>query len=241
LWRAYPRSSPLRVLVTAVLVLWPLSSWAEHRIALAIGPALTQDGDLEIWRSAASHTRLHQASWDGASFGFPPFYELSYVYAPTAQSPWLFGIDFAHPKIYLDLRKRLRATGQRDGVRFDERVRAGAVVDAFSISHGLNYLTPVLLYRHSLTDRVGWHAGGGVGLVIPHVEATLEGRAYAAYQLHGPGFVALLGVELRLTPTLSAFVDYKVSYSRLSLDIPGATIRLEPLTHQVPLGLALHL
>ncbi|CAN5504572.1 hypothetical protein BH20VER3_BH20VER3_15870 [soil metagenome] len=80
--------------------------------------------------------------------------------------------------------------------------------------------------------------GVGLGVAIPHVESNANGRLHEEYQLHGPGVEGLAGVNVRLTRHIGLMFEYKFTYSNLdSLDIPGGSIEVTPLTHPLVTGL----
>jgi lipid A oxidase len=78
----------------------------------------------------------------------------------------------------------------------------------------------------------------GIGAVIPHVESTVGGVHFEEYQLHGPGVQWFLGTNFDLTRHFSLFLEYKLSFADLDLNIPGGTITLTPWTHHFVTGLS---
>jgi outer membrane autotransporter protein len=74
-----------------------------------------------------------------------------------------------------------------------------------------------------------WHArwtpyvGFGVGASFPHVEIRRTGTDIRTfeYQLTGVAIEGLVGVEYHIGPRVSAFADYKLSFSSNDADVKG--------------------
>ena len=76
------------------------------------------------------------------------------------------------------------------------------------------------------------------GAAIPHVESNVGGTFHEEYQLHGPGVQALAGMNIGLNRHWGLMFEYKFTYANLgSLDIPGGSIEVTPLTHHLVTGL----
>jgi len=124
--------------------------------------------------------------------------------------------------------------------------RVGSTIDAFSISHGLNFLTADAMYRWFLGERGKTFAGRfqpyvgfGIGAAIPHVESQLNGIAYEKYQWHGPGVQGFTGLNFDLTRHWAIFAEYKFSYVDLDVRVPNGLISLTPLMHHLAAGISL--
>lgn len=65
----------------------------------------------------------------------------------------------------------------------------------------------------------------------------MNGTFHEEYQVHGPGVQALAGVNVVLTRHWGLMFEYKFTYANLdSLDIPGGSIKVTPLTHHLVTG-----
>jgi lipid A oxidase len=83
--------------------------------------------------------------------------------------------------------------------------------------------------------------GFGVGASVPHVEVRRAGSAIRTldYQLTGVAVEGLVGLEYRLGPRLSAFGDYKLSYSSNDADLKGGgTLETDIWTNHFVVGLS---
>ncbi len=91
----------------------------------------------------------------------------------------------------------------------------------------------------SLTDPAKPYIGGGIGAAIPHVESTIGGLHFEQYQLRGPAYQALSGLNFDLARRLSIFTEYKLAYVDLDrLRIPNGCISLSPITQHLVTGIA---
>jgi hypothetical protein len=84
------------------------------------------------------------------------------------------------------------------------------------------------LYRLPLTETFTPYAGLGVGISVPDVETTARfGGAFDGmprtfdYKLAGPVAQAQIGMEAKITESISAFAEYKFDYSWNSVDLNG--------------------
>lgn len=199
-----------------------------------VGQAWTLDGDLELDRGAEELT-FQDVSWEDESFRSPIYYGLRAAWFFDSGPGWGIALDFTHIKVFLEEEEVVELSGSRGG-----RERIGDTIAELGISHGLNVVTANVLYR----GRWGpaWpYAGVGAGLVVAHVEASLDGRWVSEYQLDGPAVQALAGVAVDLSTLFSVFVEAKVGSVEPELDVPGGSIRADLLTPQVVAGLSLRL
>jgi lipid A oxidase len=231
--------------VPAFCFLYPSLGAAEVELSIFTGVALSQDSDLELMQAGGTDLTFRDVSFEGRDFEIPPYYGVRGLWFPSEISHWGFGAEFFHMKLYAQTGDTVRVTGRRDGVGVDENERISDTLESFSLSHGLNYALADIVYRwqpgHRGEDFLGHlepYVGVGLGAVIPHVESNVNGRFAEEYQLHGPGVQALAGVNVRLTRHIGLMFEYKFTYANLdSLDIPGGSIEVTPLTHHLATGL----
>ena len=242
-------SPPARTLRWALSLL--IFSWfssrvqAEVELSIFTGVTLSQDSDLQLQQNGGTDLTFHDVSFEGRDFSTPPYYGARALWFPSLDSHWGFGGEFFHMKMYAETGDTVRVTGRRNGVGVDANERIDDTIQSFSLSHGLNYALGDIVYRwqpgHRGEDFLGHlepYVGLGLGLAIPHVESTVNGKFHEEYQVHGPGVEALAGMNIALTHHIGLMFEYKFTYSNLdSLDIPGGSIQVVPLNHHLVTGL----
>jgi lipid A oxidase len=236
-----------RLLTVAIVCLGALGTAARAEVDLSIftGVALTQENDLRLRQDEGNDLTFHDVSFEGRDFETPPFYGARALWFPSEESHWGFGAEFFHIKLYAETGDTVHVTGRRNDVGVNDNERIDDTIEQFSLSHGLNFALGDIVYRwlpgHRGEDFLGHlqpYAGVGLGLAIPHVESNVGGTFHEEYQLHGPGVEALAGVNVTLTRHWGLMFEYKFTYANLdSLDIPGGSIELTPLTHNLVTGL----
>ena len=77
-------------------------------------------------------------------------------------------------------------------------------------------------------------AGGGI--TIPHVEATYAGTSVSSYQFGGPAFQGGVGLEVAAHSRLLAILDGRVTYAKVTDDLPGATLSSSLTTWHFTVG-----
>jgi lipid A oxidase len=90
------------------------------------------------------------------------------------------------------------------------------------------------------------YAGVRLGVDIPHVEVQRADKPQSTrtyeYQITGPALQLLGGVEWRFGRRLSLFVEYKLTCAMIRGDlVGGGKVTTNLCTHQVPVGIAVHL
>jgi lipid A oxidase len=218
---------------------------AEVELSIFTGVALTQDNDLQLRQGGRTDLIFHDVAYEGRDFASPPYYGLRGLWFPSEDSHWGFGAEFFHMKMFAETGDTVRVTGQRGdrGVNANERI--DDTIQSFNLSHGLNYVLGDIVYRwfpgqrgEDFLGRLQPYVGAGLGFAVPHVESTVNGTSGAEYQVHGPGVQALAGVNVSLTRHWGLMFEYKFTYANLgSLDIPGGSIEVTPLTHHFVTGL----
>ena len=214
---------------------------AELDLSVFTGVALTQDNDLDLHQSGGTDLTFHDVSYEGRDFEAPPYYGARLLWFPSENSHWGLGAEFFHIKLYADTGDIVHVTGRRGGIAVNANERINDTIESFSLSHGLNFPLADLVYRWMPGNRVQPYVGVGVGAAIPHVESSVGGIFHEEYQFHGPGAQALAGVNIDLTRHFGLMFEYKFTYANLeSLDVPGGSIELTPLTHHLVGGITFH-
>jgi lipid A oxidase len=122
-----------------------------------------------------------------------------------------------------------------------------ATLKRLEFTHGYNLLTLNALRRGaSRGPNLIPYFGLGLGVAIPHVEVERADTPQSArtfeYQITGPALQLLGGIEWRFGRRLSLFVEYKLSCAMIRGDlVGGGKVTTNLCTHQLPLGLAVHL
>jgi lipid A oxidase len=230
-----------------LLLLSAASARAEFQLTLLTGVALTRDNDLRLRQPGGTDLKFHDVSYKGHDFETPPYYGARLLWFRSEDSHWGFGAEYFHLKLYAQTADTVHVTGQRNGMRVDDRERLGDTVEYFNLSHGLNFALADVIYRWfpaargpGLPGCLQPYAGLGLGAAIPHVESSVGGRALEEYQLHGPGVQGLVGINVDLTRHWGIMFEYKLTYAHLGeLDIPNGSIEIRPLTHNFVTGITL--
>ena len=200
--------------VAAVLATVPISSAfaGEWWVGAYGGYNTSFDSDVKVSRGAAAIT-YRDVSWDGASFEMPPYWGVRGGY-------WFDG-DYANFGMMLDY-SHAKVKAALSGTAI------GADFSHFEFTDGLNLLALNGLYRLRLTETITSYGGLGVGISVPHAEATARlGGAFDGmprtfdYRLGGPVAQAEIGMEAKFTEFISAFAEYKFDYSWNSVDLNG--------------------
>ncbi len=204
----------------------PAPTGGEFFISGYLGNSWIVDSDLTV-----SGTRFNNVNWDTKSWTMPIYWGARFGYWFKKESDG-FGLmlDFTHAKAIAS------ATS------------IGAPLTAFEMTHGINYLTLNAMYRNfpngrrddSFLGRVQPYIGGGLGIAIPHVEASYSGVPTSEYQLAGPVLQALVGFNFDIAGPLTMFIEYKFNYTDISVDVNGGgKLSTEILDHQLIVGFGL--
>ncbi|HEX5176014.1 MAG TPA: hypothetical protein VFV83_03240 [Chthoniobacteraceae bacterium] len=240
----FSHSLALIALLLFLVGFGPLAK-AEVELSIFTGVALTQDNDLRLQQSGGTDLTFHNVSFEGRDFSSPPYYGLRALWYPSEDSHWGFGAEFFHMKMYANTGDTVSVTGRRNGVGVNDNEQIDDTIESFSLSHGLNYVLGDIVYRwfpgqrgEDFLGHLQPYMGVGLGLAIPHVESNVGGTFHEEYQVHGPGVEGLAGMNVALNRHWGLMFEYKFTYANLgSLDIPGGSIEVTPLTHHLVTGL----
>jgi lipid A oxidase len=196
---------------------------AEFQIGVYGGISESFDSDVTLSQPGGTNLTLEDVPWDGKSFISPPYWGLRGIYWLDSRPNWGLMIDYNHAKVYADLGARVKLSGT-DGVGMvvSGTAPVRAIFDTLEFTDGLNevYLGGLYRWQHA---RWTPYAGFGVGLSVPHVEIKRAGSLIKTfeYQVAGVAVEGLVGLEYRITPRVSAFGDYKLSFSSNDTDVNG--------------------
>jgi hypothetical protein len=210
------------------------------------GPACTARSSLHLFQPGGTDMQFRNIAWDGQPFRPPPYYGLRAIYWLPSTRLGLMG-DFTHIKAIAVKERPVDQSGQRDGVPVPAEEPLSTTLQRLEFTHGYNLFTVNLVRRGALRDgAVVPYAGAGIGLAYPHVEvqraaAPKATRTYE-YQVTGPAWQVLGGIEWRFGRRLSLFVEYKFSCAAIHGDlVGGGGIDTALCTHQLLAGPAVHL
>jgi lipid A oxidase len=240
----------LTLLACALVVFSTVTATAQPAISVYGGLAHTFAADVSLVQPGGTDLTFAGVSWTSESLESPPYYGLRLSYWLGRTARWGVAIDFTHAKMYADLEQSVAVSGRRAWAPVNGSERLGDTFSALSISHGHNLLTLNGMYRWfakgerdpTLLGRLQFYGGLGLGIAIPHVETDIDGVVTDQYQVSGPAFEGLGGLNFDITRHFMLFVEYQLNYARLKGDLPdGGSLEVRPWTHQVALGLSLGL
>jgi lipid A oxidase len=222
-------SSLLRGGLAAAFVAASITASAETTISGYLGDSWTRSSDLRVSQSATDSDATFQGvSWDSKSFQAPPYYGLRFTQFFESYSPWGIAFDFTHYKIYARTGDVVAFHGRWNGAPVDETAPLAERVQRFSISHGVNYVGPLVLYRIGFIESTAFSEGRlqayvGVGPIyyIDHPESTVNGLAAERYEGSGWGWQSVAGLRYRLTEHWSAFGEFKYDQGRATVIVAG--------------------
>lgn len=175
---------------------------------------------------------IEHADFRDESFRGPYYYGFRYSHFFKDHPHFGLEFEFIHPKAILNTDRSSRLKGTYHNNPIDEIVTIDDYVDSFEISHGFNFLLANLAYRYGFfpTDQVPYGrlqliARAGIGPTILHPESIVDDQERyiesGGFEFGELGFQLSPGIELTLYRGLSAFFEYKYTYT----EIDHATIK----------------
>jgi lipid A oxidase len=156
-------------------------------------------------------------------------------------------LDFTHIKAIAIKDRPVQQSGFKDGDHVPPQAPVSATLKRLEFTHGYNLLTLNALRRGvARGPNLIPYFGLGLGVAIPHVEVERADKPRSdrtfEYQITGPALQLLGGIEWRFGRRLSLFVEYKLSCAMIRGDlVGGGKVTTNLCTHQLPLGIAVHL
>jgi hypothetical protein len=196
-----------RTLLASMIALSPSTAAADWMIAGFVGAAKTPATTLKVTPDSGAAFELADVAFRGAAWRSPIYYgyRLGWLRNDARLS---YEAEFIHAKtIAVDTRSTL--------------------LTAFEQSHGLNFAFGNLAVRsRTFCDgRCTAIGRAGLGISIPHVEATYAGAAVSEYQFGGPAVQAGAGLEIVLHRGFTAIVDTRVTRTSVTDSLPGAVLK----------------
>jgi hypothetical protein len=217
----------------------------DAQLGVYLGPAYTSESDLNLAQPGGTDMTFRDIAWEGKPFRRPPYYGYRAIYWPGDR----YGVmlDFTHIKAIAIKDRPVQQSGFKDGDHVPPQAPISATLKRLEFTHGYNLLTLNALRRGaSRGPNLIPYFGLGLGVAIPHVEVERADTPQSArtfeYQITGPALQLLGGIEWRFGRRLSLFVEYKLSCAMIRGDlVGGGKVTTNLCTHQLPLGLAVHL
>ena len=180
---------------------------ASAEIELSFYTGVQEVFDSHVRGNSDGNTFDFLAEWEGDSFAPPPHWGARATWWRSANLG--YGVELDHTKAYAS-----QETLERHGF------------DTLEFSDGLNSLSANIFYRwpgHWAKGKLTPYVGGGLGLVVPHVEVTRTGSTHKTYeyQIAGPSAMVAAGASWAINETWSVFGEYKSTFSMLSTDLDG--------------------
>ena len=191
---------------------------AETELSFYTGYQTSPHSGVDLFNHPDFGTTSFTAGWKGKSFANPPYYGIR---ATRWNGKWGWGAEFTHSKVYAD-----------------DATLAASGFDHLEMTDGVNILTVNAMYRWTSDARkLTPYAGGGLGIAIPHFEATSASDTTAGYQVTGPALRLTLGASYKLNERWSVFGEYQGTYSRHEADFDaGGTFKTNLITNALNIG-----
>ena len=218
---------------------------ADAQLGAYLGPAYTAESSLTLVQPGGTDMTFHDIAWEGRPFRPPLYYGYRAIYWPSDR----YGVmlDFTHIKAIAIKDRPVRQSGFKDGEHVPAQAPVSDTLSRLEFTHGYNLLTLNVLRRAGMRGpNLIPYGGLGLGVAIPHVEVQRADKPQSTrtdeYQITGPALQAIGGLEWRFGRRLSLFVEYKLSCAMIRGDlVGGGKVTTNLCTHQLPLGLAVHL
>ena len=200
---------------TALLLSVPANS--EPTISVYGGASFSPHAGVDYDQGDGIQRRV-TPKWDAKNFEMPPYYGIRATWWLESMPEFGLALDFTHAKAAAD--------------------PLPAPFTVLEFTDGVNFLTANLLYRYQTESRFTPYAGAGLGLAIPHVEATIPGVTNTAeYQITGLAAQAFVGVDTKVDDNWSVFGEYKAGYAQIDADLQGGgNLDTHVISHQFLLG-----
>ncbi len=199
------------------LVILAAPAIAEVEVSLYLGAQSVQESDV-------SGVINRSIDWEGRSDESPPYYGGRITW--WQPSGWGWGIELTHTKAYAS----------------DEDL-AALGFSSLEFSDGHNILTVNVHRRWEgiwANGKITPYVLAGVGVAIPHVDATPIGDTSTfGYQLTGPAVRLGAGAQYALNDRWGLFAEYQFTYSDNDVDLDsGGSFDTEIVTNAINVGVS---
>jgi lipid A oxidase len=231
------------VLLAAILSGYAGCAWPDEWVAsLYGGKARTEPSDVTLDQPGGTDLRFERVSWDDESFKPPVYWGARLTRWTESAAGWGAALDFAHAKMSANPAQTVPVSGTRAGAPVSGSDALGNTFSSLSFTHGFNLFTVNALYRWAawqggMLSEVRPYAGAGLGIAWPHVEIGVGTQTTAEYQVAGPAYQGLVGLDVKVFGRISLFVEYKLSRADMRVDIAGGgSVQLRPVTQHAIVG-----
>jgi len=218
---------------------------ADWTVAGFVGAAHTQDSSIRLIQPADStDVTVSPVVYRSESFALPIYYGYRVGFFPG--SGWI-GIEgeFIHLKVVADTVRPAEVMGTFKGQAVSATQPIAAVLERFSITHGVNLVLVNAVVRQALGDtpRPRWRVTGrvGIGVSVPHPESTIAGADLEEYEWGSFSAQAAAGVELRLRRRVSLAGEYKLTRTVQNVSVVHGSVSTPLTTHHLVTGIVVDL
>jgi lipid A oxidase len=230
----------MRLAILFLVAACALPARAQWEFAGYIGAAHTQTSHLHFQQPATvTDLEFHPVAYRGESFSPPLYYGARGGYFFNR---WLgLDIEYTHLKAFSKTAEPVTINGSLLGAPISVQEPMNAIVQRYSISHGVNLLLANLALRQALAKRLVLlgHIGGGA--TIPHPEAQILGIQDQHYQVGSPAFQLAGGAEFQIWRGLNWMAEYKYTHCDERVQILSGNAATLLDSHHLITGLALRL
>jgi hypothetical protein len=222
-------------------------AFADWTLGVFVGVAHTRPTSLTLIQpTEGTDVTVSPVRYRSESLTPPIYYGYRAAFFP--RSSWL-GVEgeFVHLKVVADTARDVEISGALRGSPVGGSAPLSSIVDAFSITHGVNLLLVNAVARRRVGVDPAGHARWtftarlGAGASIPHAESTIGGRRSEGYEWGAPSLQAAAGVEVRVTRVLSLIGEYKLTHSVQDVTVANGSARTPLTTHHLVVGTAVRL
>ena len=234
------RSLVVIFVLSVVCAVVPRAAHAQWYFVGYLGANATEKASVAIELPAANASVVFRdVEFAAEPFESPQYY--GWRLGRLLGSSRRFGVEveFIHLKVIGLTGRAYALTGTPGSLPVVSGQPMSAIVQRYSMTHGLNFLVVNAVLRHELAERrAAFVARAGAGPTVPHTETTVLGGAVDKYEFGGLGVHAAAGIDVTLAGRLSFTAEYKLTAARPEISIAGGTGRTTAVTHHVAAGLA---
>ena len=190
-------------------------------IGAYLGGASTRPSSITLATSDTERRVFEQVTFRSESFEPPVYYGYRVGYR-LGRTGVFVEAELIHLKVIAD------------------QASLAAPVQHFAMSHGMNFILANVVWMPPAGDRerrLNVVARAGIGPTLPHVEARVSGEERQGYEAGGVGFQLAPGLAVRVGGPWRLTADYKFTFARPRVSVPGGTITTSLSTHHVTVGI----
>jgi hypothetical protein len=233
------------VLLFVALVL-PRHASAQWYVAGYLGTNHTQNADVHVVQPAPDvDLAFGDATFRSEAFSTPPYYGYRIGrFLDGDRRRLALEFEFIHLKVIANTGEVLSVNGHIGSTAVSATETMDTVLQRYSMTHGLNFLLGNVSSRfpvgNSAPDRApaAIIVRAGLGPTLPHGETQVFGQIQQQYEWAGVGLHGAAGLNVRIHGRLSANVEYKLTYAKPRITLPGGTGQMTAVTHQLAIGAA---